>query len=66
VIEIGLSIEWEEMDPGGEVCTGCDQLITGTMYVMMIQVGGPEQATPVGYYCKACQFGDTEGTKSGG
>lgn len=53
------------MEANGETCVLCKKIITGTVYVMMLQVGGPMNAEPNNNFCENCQLGDNPGTNSG-
>lgn len=58
-MEADIKIFWIESEANGEMCKGCEQLIIGNKYSLMIQMG-PTELLNIndikGVYCKACKM----------
>lgn len=54
--ELTIQVVFQDDEANGEICDNCHCEIKGTKYVMMVQVGGPEEATPAATYCILCKL----------
>jgi hypothetical protein len=51
-----IEIKFDERPADGSLCKNCEDVIKGTMYVMVLQVGSPEDAKDVAKYCVLCKL----------
>lgn len=54
---MNIAVIFQDDEPEGEFCSACHELIEVRKWVMMVQVGGPEDAIPMDYVlCDKCYF----------
>lgn len=54
-----INVSFQSDEPTGDLCTGCGDIIKGTRWVMMIQVGDPLINPPEVMdvvYCTLCKL----------
>ncbi len=54
MIGIGIKFGFDELPGEGELCTKCNEPITGTKYVPFVQIASPENAGHMKPLCETC------------